>query len=182
MGAANKLLLPFRGVPIIRHVVDTVQSAPVEDIVVVTGHEAERVRGTLAGADVRLVHNPDYASGMASSLRRGVEAAASDTSGFMIVLGDLPLLRPSTLVDLTRHFANGPPEAILIPTHESQRGHPVIFAVTYREELLQLEGDVGARSVIEAHPEQITEVAVDDPGILRDIDTEEAYRALCATT
>lgn len=180
MGDANKLLLPVQGIPMIRRVVDTVESAPVEDVIVVTGHEAERVRKALTGTEARIVHNTAYESGMASSLRRGIKAAASDPSGFMIVLGDLPLLQQNTLAKLARHFADAPSESILIPTHEGWHGHPVVFDAAHREALLQLDGDVGARPIIEANAEHVTEIEVDDPGIHRDIDTEAAYQALRA--
>ncbi len=178
MGEANKLLLPFRGAPIVRRAVRVATAAPVRNVVVVTGHERARVEEVLAGAKARLIHNPDYPSGMASSLRTGVAAAPDDASGFMILLGDMPLIGVDTLALLARRFGNLPPRAILIATTEEQRGHPVVFDAAYRDDLLRLDGDVGARAIIEANRAHVIEVDVDDPGILRDVDTHAAYRAL----
>lgn len=178
MGEANKLLLPFRGEPIVRQAVLAATSAPVRAVVVVTGHERAHVEEVLTGTSARLVHNPDYESGMASSLRTGVAAAPDGASGFMILLGDMPLIGMDTLALLAHHFEDLPPRAILIATTDGRRGHPVVFDAAYRTDLLRLDGDVGARPIIEANREHVVEVDVDDPGIFRDVDTQAAYRAL----
>lgn len=178
MGAANKLLLPLGDRPLVVHAVEAVRAAPVEDVVVVTGHERAAVEAALAHLPVCFVHNADYASGMASSLRRGVEAAPSETDGIMIGLGDMPLVRPETVAQVRARFAEAPRPAIVVPVRDGRRGHPVLFDAAFRDELQQLRGDGGARPVIQAHPGAVVEVPVEDPGIFRDIDTRAAYDAL----
>ncbi len=178
MGAANKLLLPLGGTLIVAHVVEIVRAAPVADVVVVTGHEQAAVEAALARRPVRLVHNADYDSGMASSIRRGVEAAAPETDGIMIVLGDMPLVRVQTVQRLCERFAAASRPAIVAPVRGGRRGHPVLFDAAFRDELRRLRGDEGARPVVRAHAATPTVAAVDDPGIFRDVDTRAAYDAL----
>lgn len=179
MGDVNKLLLPLNGQPIIRRVVRTVTEAPVRDVLVVTGHEAVRVREACTGIEAAtFVQNDAYATGMASSIRTGVAATLADATGFLIVLGDLPLLSPDTLAQLRTAFTSATSDAIVCPTTDERRGHPVLFGAPYREALLQLEGDTGARPILHAHADRIIDVPVSDPGIFRDVDTPDAYNAL----
>lgn len=182
MGGENKLLLPFRGRTMVEAAVRTIVEAPVAEVVVVTGHERARVERALAGLPVHLVHNPDYHSGMASSLRAGVAAAAPDAAGFLIALGDMPLLRTTTLEALCRAFGAADAPAIVLPVIEGKRGHPVIFDCAFRDELLQIDGDGGARSVLHRHRGAVREVEVEDAGIVRDVDTPAAYDALPAAS
>jgi molybdenum cofactor cytidylyltransferase len=87
----------------------------------------------------------------------------------------MPFIRPTTIDALLQRFAEVPPDSIVLPTYDGQPGHPVLFSIMYRDELRALQGDVGARSVVEAHAADLQRLPVDDPGILRDVDTREAY-------
>ncbi len=179
MGAANKLLLPLAGGTILERAVRTVLSAPVAEVVVVTGHEEDAVCAVLSRLPVRVARNADYASGMASSIRCGVEAASEEAAGYLIGLGDMPLLGAATPVLLCARFAEAAsPEAICVPVYRGRRGHPVLFGRAHRDALLQLGGDGGARSVLKRHQKAVIEVAVEDPGVVRDVDTPAAYARL----
>lgn len=117
---------------------------------------------------------------MAASLRAGVAAADPEAAGFLVALGDMPLIETATLETLCRTFAaaNGP--AIVFPVMDGKRGHPVIFDRVFRDELLRLEGDGGAQPVIQRHREAVLDVEVEDAGIVRDVDTPAAYDGLAA--
>ncbi|MFQ5568993.1 MAG: NTP transferase domain-containing protein [Rhodothermales bacterium] len=175
MGTANKLLLPLGDKTILEHVAAAICAAPVEDVVVVTGHQHEQVKAALAGYPVRFAHNARHADGMASSLACGVLAASSATDGFLICLGDMPFLSSRTITRLRDTFANTPRPAILIATADGRRGHPVLFDSAYRNALLHLRGDVGARAVIQAHAEAVVEVETGNEALFQDVDTQEAY-------
>ena len=147
-------------------------------MVVVVGHEGETVAGVLERYPVRVVTNSDFAAGMAASLRTGVEAADSASAGYLVALGDMPGITAGLVELLCRRFAEAGESAILLPVDKGRRGHPVIFARGFRQELLALSGDRGARSVVERHPGCVVEVPVSDSGILADVDTPEEYRTL----
>lgn len=89
----NKLLLTFQGKPLIAHAVDTLLASAVDEVVVVLGHEADKVREKLAGKKVIFVENPDYREGLSTSVRAGIAAVAADASAIMIYLADQPLPR-----------------------------------------------------------------------------------------
>jgi molybdenum cofactor cytidylyltransferase len=173
----NKLLLPWGEKRVLQVVVETLLSVPFAQVLVVTGHQREEVQGLLAGYPVRMVDNPRYAEGLSTSLRRGVEEAGAQAEGYLFALGDMPRVALETVLRLCQSFALRGPGAIAVPTFEGRRGNPVVIGREYREELLQLEGDQGARPLVQKHAQRVVEVPVDDPGIHVDVDTPQAYSA-----
>ncbi len=140
-------------------------------VLVVTGHEAETVTAALAGLTVTFAHAADFAEGMAASLRAGIAALPEDCDGALVCLGDMPFVRPATLDLLIDRFEPGEPA--VIPVYRGQRGNPVLLGRLVFEAMLELKGDQGARGVLKALPVKM-EVAVDDPGIVRDLDRPDA--------
>ena len=172
----NKLLLPWGAKRIAQVVVETVLSVAFEEVVVVVGHQRDSIQELLADYPLRLVYNPGYAEGLSTSVARGVEAAGPQTAGYLFALGDMPRMAPQTIARLCQAFFQGATDTIAVPTVEERRGNPVIFSRSYRSELLQLEGDRGARPLVHKHAEKVVEVEVEDPGIFADVDTPETYR------
>ena len=111
---------------------------------------------------------PDAHLGMARSFLCGIDASR-DADGWIIGLGDMPFVRALTIRAVAAQVAHS--GRIAVPSYEGKRGHPVGFGHLYRDELLKLDGDEGARSVIARHAPDVEIVDCDDPGILRDIDT-----------
>jgi molybdenum cofactor cytidylyltransferase len=105
------------------------------------------------------------AEGMGSSIACGVRAT-EDAEGWVVALGDMPMIAPATVITVVAALRAG--HMVVAPSWQGRRGHPVGFAAECRPELLTLQGDRGARDVLAAHPPQLIEV--DDPGILTDID------------
>jgi molybdenum cofactor cytidylyltransferase len=174
---SNKLIAELDGEPIVRRTVRAVLASRARPVVVVTGHEAEAVRAALAGLDVRLVHNPDFADGMSTSLRVGV-AAAGAVGAALICLGDMPRLEARHLDAVIDAYRTGDPDEIIVPTCDRKRGNPVLWPHSYFAEIAELSGDVGARALIDRHAEQVRLLAIDDPAILVDVDTPAALAEL----
>jgi molybdenum cofactor cytidylyltransferase len=174
---SNKLIAELDGEPIVRRTVRAVLGSRARPVIVVTGHEAEAVRAALAGLDVRLVHNPDFADGMSTSLRVGV-AAAGAVGAALICLGDMPRLEARHLDAVIDAYRTGDPDEIIVPTCDRKRGNPVLWPHSYFAEIAELSGDVGARALIDRHAEQVRLLAIDDPAILVDVDTPAALAEL----
>jgi molybdenum cofactor cytidylyltransferase len=122
--------------------------------------------------DVTLVSNPDYAMGLASSLKAGIRAVPAESDGALILLGDMPGITAEHVDRLVEAFAAAP-DAIVVPVHEGRQGNPVLWPRRLFSELLQLEGDAGAKRLIAAHRENVREVELGTAGIFADIDTPE---------
>ncbi|MBM7061478.1 nucleotidyltransferase family protein [Pseudomonas sp. UL073] len=120
-------------------------------------------------ADCPLLRCPDAALGLGHSLAAGVQAlAAQPAEAIAVLLGDMPWLAEASLRQLC---AAAHPERIVFPLYQGQRGHPVLFGRAFWPALQQLRGDQGARALLQAHSEACHGVALDDPGVLRDVDT-----------
>lgn len=178
MGGTNKLLAELDGKPVVAHAVDAVLASSARPVVVVTGHEPERVQAALAGRAVRFVHNPDYAAGMSTSLRVGALALSAEADGLLICLGDMPRIRPAELEAVIGAFDPDDGRSLVLPTYRGQRGHPVLISARYLPALAELSGDVGARAILKRHAESVCTVPVEHDGVLTDVDTPEALEAL----
>jgi molybdenum cofactor cytidylyltransferase len=173
----TKLILDWRGKTILQHVLDTLRDSPVDEVVLVLGHEAERIRGGIQAPGVKIVINPDYREGMSTSLRLGILAADPDTQAFLVVLADQPGINPEIISELIQNFRQAfPGKNIVVPVFKGRRGHPVLFGSKYRGEILAVEGDVGGREILAEHPEDILTVEMDAEAVLVDIDTPEDYQ------
>jgi molybdenum cofactor cytidylyltransferase len=179
MGERNKLLIEVGGEPMVRHAVRAALASGQREVVVVTGHERERVEAVLAGLPIRLVHNPDYAvGGLSSSLKAGVGALGRKLDGALVCLGDMPRLTSDHLRRLVAAFDPGSGRAIVVPTHGGKRGNPVLWSSAYFPAMRELEGDVGARHLLGEHAAEVVEVELDDDAPLLDVDTPEALARL----
>jgi molybdenum cofactor cytidylyltransferase len=176
---SNKLLAVLDGKPLVRHAVEAALGSRAEPVVVVTGNQADEVRAALAGLDVVFVHNPDYAAGMSTSLRAGVAAVAVDPAigGALVCLGDMPRVRAAHL-DAIIDGVRDDHVLVVVPTFERKRGNPVLLTRALFDEVAALEGDVGARALIERHTASVRWLALEEPGILVDVDTPGALEAV----
>ena len=174
MGAVNKLLADLGGRPMVRRVVDAALASRARPVLVVTGHEAARVAAALTGLDVTLVANPDYATGLASSVKAGVRALPAECDGALVLLGDMPRIAPEHLDRLMLAFAAEQGTAIVVPTHKGQQGNPVLWPAERFPELLQLEGDAGAKRLIVDHAGQVRGIDLGTDAVFADVDTPEA--------
>ncbi|MEQ8357601.1 MAG: molybdopterin-binding/glycosyltransferase family 2 protein [Kiloniellaceae bacterium] len=179
MGRDNKLLAPVDGQPMVSHVVASLQASQARPLAIVTGHDYTAVEAVLPprsseGGGFTLAHNPDYASGLSSSLRRGLAALPEDIDGVLVCLGDMPRITPAILNRLIAAFNPLEGRAICVPTWRGKRGNPVLFARRFFPEMLEVAGDTGARALIGEHAETVCEVPMDDDAVLLDIDTPEA--------
>ena len=182
MGTLNKLLIEVDGVPMVRRVAAAALASKAAPVVVVTGHEAERVRAALAGLDVAFAHNSDFAEGMSSSLHCGVEALDSERApgidGAVVCLGDMPRTSAALIDRLIADFNPLEGRAIGVPTYRGKRGNPVLWAARFFGEMRNLSGDVGARHLIGDHADAVYEVESPDHSVTIDVDTPEALDAL----
>lgn len=176
----QKLLLPFAASTVIGHVVAELQRSAVRDVHVVIGHDAAEVCAALEGSGAVCVENPDYETGMLSSVRAGLRSAPAAWTAALIALGDQPLLRSHT-VDALLEIHRESRDQIVVPTYEGRRGHPLVLPRRYWDDVLTLFDDVGLRGVLHAHAAAVREVALDTATLLTDMDYPEDYRRALET-
>jgi molybdenum cofactor cytidylyltransferase len=165
MGTA-KLALPIDGVPMLARTVAAPDQAGLP-LLLVTGAHANAVRAV--APTIPAVHADAHEQGLAESLKAGLSAAPAEWGAALVLLGDMPFVRPDTLQALARALDDGAPA--VVPVQEGRRGNPAGFARKVWPRLMALAGDQGARPLLDALG--VVEVPVDDPGIHRDIDRPE---------
>ena len=167
-----KQLMPLGRTTILEQTIDNSLNSEVNEVIVVLGHRAEEVKRIIAARPVKLAINPNYQQGMSTSIIAGLNMVDSRARAVMIALGDQPFIDSQTLNRLIDEFYNHN-KGIATPVYRGRRGHPVVFAIRYKGELLRLEGDIGGREIIDRHPDDVLEVAVNCEGICVDIDTAD---------
>ena len=177
MGAENKLLADFEGVPLVRRAVQSAERSKAGPIIVVTGHEEDAIKAALEGIDVTFVHASNFENGMSQSLIRGIEALPDGIDGAVICLGDMPAVRPDHIDRLIAAFDPQADAAICVPTHKRRRGNPILWSRQFFEDMKRLHGDIGARGLLKHYANMTHEVEMDDPGILMDIDKPDDLTA-----
>jgi molybdenum cofactor cytidylyltransferase len=177
MGGPNKLLAELGGRKLVRIVAERVLASKAEGVIVVTGHQADQVRMALSGLPLSFVHNPDFADGLASSVKAGISAVPDQADGAVVCLGDMPLISADLIDRLIAAFAPQAGQLIVVPVSDNRRGNPVLWSRRFFHELMALDGDIGARHLIEKHSEAVAEVAVEGHGAFLDIDTPQALEA-----
>jgi len=171
-----KLAIPVRGTPMIRRIVAAALASRCSEAIVVLGTHADLYRSLLDGLAVRIVENRDPTEGMASSIRAGIEAVSPDASGAVILLADQPFVSAEVIDRLIEAVASDR-RRIVASEHHGAATPPVYFPRAYFPELLALEGDRGARSVIQAHPRECVLVPLPE-SCAADIDTSEDLSAI----
>ncbi len=170
-----KLLLPFGKKTIIETVVDSVVSSKVDGTLVVLGSEREKIEEIIRNFPVRSAFNPDFRSGMLSSVLCGLKALPVETQAMVIVLGDQPSVSKQTIDRIVDEYQKTG-KGIILPVYKKERGHPVLIDMKYREEVEALSPDIGLRGTVYSHPKDILEVEVNTSSILQDIDDEADYK------
>jgi len=173
----QKLLLPWRGKPMVAHVVDELLRSPVEDVVVVVGSDGKPIRDAIADRQVRVVINPQPEAEMLDSVRCGLRAISEDVSAVVVALGDQPGITAEVVETLTQCFQTMG-RGIVVPVYQGKRGHPLLFSTAYRDEILARHEGRGLRGLLDAHPEDVYELEVGTSGVLQDVDSREDYRRM----
>ncbi len=168
MGPANKLLAEVDGAAMLQRALEAARASQAASLLVVTGHERERIE---AAVDAPTVHNPDYADGLSTSLAAGIAALPEDIDGAVVLLGDMPFVSAVHIDRLIAAFNPVEGRSICVPTFNGKRGNPVLWGRELFAEMRAVSGDVGAKHLIGANGDLLVEVPMPDAGILRDIDT-----------
>ena len=175
---ASKLVAEYRGEPMVRRVARAALASCARPVVVVTGHARMDVEAALAGLPLAFAFNPDFGSGLASSLKTGVAALPEAALGAVVLLGDMPDVEAEMIDRIIEAFAAHPDASAAVPVHAGRRGNPVLLGRALFSAVARLEGDEGARRLLrEAASGRVVEVPFDAAAVALDIDTSDDLAA-----
>lgn len=168
----TKLVAMLDGKPIVRLVVEAALTSRARPVVVVVGHARGALEAALAGLSLTFAFNPDYATGLSSSLRVGLAATPAEVHGALILLGDMPRVEARLIDGLIDAFEAQPNARAVAPAQDGRRGNPILIGRALFEQAKRLEGDEGARRILAALPKgDIIEVAAPNCDVSFDVDT-----------
>jgi molybdenum cofactor cytidylyltransferase len=171
-----KMLLPWGEETVISHVISVFRSAGVDDVLVVTGGTREGVEHAISHHKVRAVYNKDFANGeMLSSIQCGIRALSNQAQAVLIGLGDQPQVQERSVRLICRKFIDST-ASIVVPSYNMRRGHPWLITRPLWDDLLNLESPHTPRDFLNAHPDIIQYVNMNNPDVLADLDTPEEYQ------
>jgi molybdenum cofactor cytidylyltransferase len=183
MEGENKLLMTLNGKTILQLTLESILASEVMEVIVVVGHQQENVRETIERNKypVKIVENEDYKSGMTSSIQAGIRHASEFCEGYIICMGDMPLLETrhynSVILGFRKSFIFQK-DCIIIPFFDGRRGNPVIFSSAYKSEILAHKKPEGLKEVIEKYPEKVSKIPMETKIRILDIDKKEDYLAM----
>jgi molybdenum cofactor cytidylyltransferase len=171
----QKLLMPYKGHSMVDHLLQKITNTNTFSTIVVTGSDSSRIEKELKSARAIIVYNERFEEGMLSSVQKGIAALGIESAGFLILLGDQPMVAEKVINRLIALFQKTP-KGLLVPTFLGKRGHPVLIDTKFRDEIGKLSQAIGLRELFLNHPEDVLEVEIESDAILKDIDTIEDYR------
>ncbi|NJO67816.1 MAG: nucleotidyltransferase family protein [Rhodospirillales bacterium] len=175
---AGKLLSVFRGQPLILAAVRAAIESGAAPVIVVTGHRRRDLERVLEGLPVVLVANPDYRSGLSSSIRVGLSAQPLSVEGVVMLLGDMPLVTAAHVDRLIAAFAERNSPSICVPTFSGRRGNPVLWDRAFFPALSSLHGDLGGSTLFGENRDAVCLVPMPDDAVLIDVDDADTLGRL----
>jgi len=186
MNGENKLTKEINGIPLIKYAVKNILGSTVDELIIVVGHEKEILEKTIEGnKKIKFVYNSNFTSGVASSIKIGLENISKKSEAFFICLGDMPNVSQNIYNKLiksrnnyNKKFSTKYKKEIIIPTFEEQYGNPILFSKYMKEKIMQVKGDTGAKEIIQLNKDKILNIPFSQDGILLDFDTEDNFKTL----
>ena len=165
MNGENKLKKEIQGTPLIKHSVKNILASSIDELIVVLGHQKEIIEKLIdKNEKIKFVFNKDFENGIASSIKTGLNHLSEKTEAFFICLGDMPMVNQDIYNQLISSRNN---KEIIVPTYKEQQGNPVLFSKSMKKGIMTIEGDVGAKKILELNKDKILNIETNDHGITK---------------
>jgi len=173
MNGENKLTKEIKGSPLIKLSVKNILASSIDELIVVLGYQKEIIEKLIdKNEKIKFVFNKDFESGMASSIKTGLNNLSEKTEAFFICLGDMPMVNKDTYNQLIKSRNN---KEIIVPTLKGQQGNPILFSKSTKEKIMTIQGDVGAKKILELNKNKILNVEVGNQSIRKDFNTKDDF-------
>jgi len=186
MEGENKLVKEINGIPLIKHSVKNILGSAINELIVVLGHEKSLIQNIIEkNKKIKFIYNDNYKSGISSSIKKGLSNISEKSEAFFICLGDMPNVNQNIYNKLIKTRFNynkkNTPETkkeIIVPIFEEKEGNPVLFSKFIREKIMSIDGDFGAKKIIEKNKNKVLYVPIKSNGIILDFDTKKDFNPL----
>jgi len=176
MKGENKLVKKFRGIPLIKHSVKNILESEIDELIIVLGYQKENIEQLINRDEkIKFVFNKDFETGMASSIKTGLNSLSKNTETFFICLADMPLVNFNVYNHLIKSKNQ---KHILVPTYKGQKGNPVMFDISMKAKIMNITGDTGAKKILELNKDKILKLEISDQSIIQGFNTQKDFNLL----
>ena len=176
MGGENKLTKKIQGIPLIKHSVKNILASSINELIIVLGYQKEIIEKLIDKHEkVKFIFNKDFESGMASSIKVGINNLSDNSEAFFICLADMPMVS-SNIYDFLIKSKNQ--KDILVPTYKGQQGNPILFNKSMKEKIMSIDGDAGAKKILELNKDKILNLEINDQGVAKGFNTQIDFDSL----
>ena len=173
MNGENKLTKEIQGIPLIKHSIKNILSSSINELIIVLGHQKEIIEKLIdKNEKIKFVFNKAFESGMASSIKAGLNHLSEDTEAFFICLGDMPMVNKDIFNLLIKSKNN---REIIVPTYKNKQGNPILFPKLMKKKIMTIEGDVGAKKILELNKDKIINIETNDQSIAKNFNTLDDF-------
>ena len=176
MDGENKLTKKINGIPLVKHSIKNILSSSVNELIVVIGYQREIIEKLIdKNEKIKIIFNKDFESGMASSIKTGLDNLSEKSEAFFICLGDMPMVSHDIYNQLIKSKDN---KEIIVPTYKGQQGNPVLFNKSMKEKIMDTMGDVGAKKILELNKDKISNLEINNQSISKSFNTQGDFSSL----
>ena len=176
MNGENKLTKEIKGIPLIKLSVKNILASSINELIIVLGHQKEIIEKLIdKNEKIKFIFNKNFESGMASSIKVGLNHLSKNTEAFFICLGDMPLVNSAIYNQLIKSKNQ---KNIIVPTYKGQQGNPVLFDKSMKETVMNITGDVGAKKILELNKDKILNLEINDQSIVKGFNTQGDFSSL----
>ncbi len=173
MNGENKLTKEIQGIPLIIHSVKNILSSSINELIIVLGYQKEIIEKLIdKNEKIKFVFNKDFESGMASSIKAGLNHLSEDSEAFFICLGDMPMVNKDIFNLLIKSKNN---REIIVPTYKNKQGNPILFSKSMKKKIMTIEGDAGAKKVLELNKDKTLNIETNDQSITKNFNTLDNF-------
>ena len=175
MNGQNKLSKKIQEIPLIKHSVNNILDSLVDELIIVLGYQREIIEKLIDNnKKIKIVFNEKFESGMASSIKTGLNHLSEKTDAFFICLGDMPLVNKDIYNQIIQSRNNK--KEIFVPNYNGQQGNPILFSMCMKREIMRIQGDVGGKKILEQNQDKILNLSINNEVIISDFNTEDSFK------
>ena len=175
MKGENKLTKKIQGIPLIKLSVQNILASSINELIIVLGHQKEIIEKFIdKNEKIKFVFNKDFESGMASSIKAGLNHLSNNTEAFFICLGDMPLVNKNIYNDLIKSKNNN---KIIVPTYKGEQGNPILFSKTMKAKIMTVQGDSGAKMILQLNEDKVFNFETNNENVVKNFNTIESFNS-----
>ena len=165
----NKLIKKYKNIPLIKHAVSNVLNSPIDELIIVLGYQKKAIEKIIGeNKKIKFIANPNFESGIASSIKKGLDSLSKETEAFFICLGDMPNVNKEIYNQLINASFSNKDKEIFVPYYQERQANPILFSKKMKDEIQKIEGDFGAKKIIADNEKKVFKLSIQDKGVITD--------------